>query len=115
MKKAMCISETSNEEHLKQVDRYTIAIAFLGTPHRGAGLASFATVVANILRAGGKRVNKQILGLLKQGSEVLSDVEDSFEIWLSKKDADFNVSCFYEELELPGLGKVASSHRSYLL
>ena len=105
-KKALCMSESSCDEHLKQVDRCTIAIAFLGTPHRGSGLAPFAKVVANILKACQKRVNKNILGLLTQDSEVLADVEDSFGIWLRKKDATFNITSFYEELELPGIGQV---------
>jgi hypothetical protein len=78
----------------------------LGTPHRGSGLAPFAKVVANILKAGQKRVNKNILGLLTRGSEVLADVEDSFANWLRKKDATFNITSFYEELELPGVGQV---------
>jgi hypothetical protein len=106
VKKGLCMSESSYENHLKQADRCTIAVAFLGTPHRGSGLAPFAKAVANILKAGGKRVNKDILGLLKRESEVLADVEDSFGIWLRKKGPEFNITCFYEELELPGVGKV---------
>jgi hypothetical protein len=105
-KKALCLSESHVESHLKQADCCTIAVAFLGTPHRGAGLASLADVVANILKTGGKRVNKDILGVLKRNSEVLADIENSFGIWLRKKGNDFKMTCFYEELELPGVGLV---------
>jgi len=108
VKKVLCLSESSYEEHLKQANCCTIAIAFLGTPHRGSGLAPYATAIAGILKAGGKRVNKDILGLLERESEVLVDIEDSFGIWLKKKGAEFNVTCFYEELELPVIGQVTS-------
>ncbi len=110
-KKALCISETTVESHLKQADTFTIAVAFLGTPHRGSGLAPFAEVIANILSAG-MRVNKGILGLLKRNSEVLADVEDSFDTWLRKKAGHFDVTCFYEELELPAVGFVRLAHCS---
>ncbi len=109
-KKALCISETTVESHLKQADSCTIAVAFLGTPHRGSGLAPFAEGVANILRAGHMRVNSRILGLLKRDSEVLADVEDSFDIWLRKKAGHFDVTSFYEELEFPGVGFVGLPH-----
>ena len=112
-KKALCISETTVEPHLQQVDSCTIAVAFLGTPHRGSGLAPFAEGVANILRACRMRVNNRIVQLLKQGSEVLAEVEDSFDNWLRKKAGHFDVTCFYEELELPGVGFVGLLHQFY--
>ncbi|MCJ1345407.1 hypothetical protein MMC31_003614 [Peltigera leucophlebia] len=89
-KKALCLSENSFESHLKQADACTIAIAFLGTPHRGSGLAPFFKGVTNILKASHKRVNTDIISLLQRKSEVLREVEDSF------------------ELELPGLGLVVA-------
>lgn len=101
------MSESSFEDHIKQVDRSTKAIAFLGTPHRGSDLASFGVAVANILKAGGKRVNVDVLELLKPNNQVLVEVEDSFGIWLRNKGS-FNLTCFYEELEFPGVGKVCS-------
>jgi hypothetical protein len=110
-KKALCLSEHAFEPHEKQLDRCTIAVAFLGTPHRGSGLAPFATGVAQILKAGGKRVNRDILQLLKRDSEVLADVEESFGIWLRKTCGRFKLTCFYEELELPTIGMVRSPCR----
>ena len=57
------------------------------------------------------RVNADILALLKPGSEILSDVEDSFEALRVARGVDDgwrvnNVSCFHEDHELPGIGKV---------
>jgi hypothetical protein len=85
-----------------------IAVAFLGTPHRGSDLAPFATGVAKILKAGGMRVNKDILQLLARDSSVLTDAEESFGIWLRKTSGRFNLTCFSEELELPTIGMVRS-------
>ncbi|MCJ1348924.1 hypothetical protein MMC31_007157 [Peltigera leucophlebia] len=107
-KKALCLSENSFESHLKQADACTIAVAFLGTPHRGLGLAPFAKGVTNILKASHKRVNTDIISLLQRKSEVLGEVEDYFGIWLRKKGQGFNMTCFYEEWELPGLGLVVA-------
>ena len=105
-KKALCLSEQAVEPHLKQLDCCTIAVAFLGTPHRGSGLTPFANSVANILKAGGMRVNRNILQLLDRDSEALADVEGSFGIWLRKNSSHFDVTCFFEELELPAVGMV---------
>jgi hypothetical protein len=109
-KKALCLSEQAVEPHLKQLDRCTIAVAFLGTPHRGSGLTPFANGVANILKAGRIRVNTTILQLLDRDSEALADVEGSFGIWLRKNSSRFDVTCFFEELELPTIGMVGSPY-----
>ncbi len=112
MKKALCLSEHAFEPHEKQLDRCTIAVAFLGTPHRGSGLAPFATGVAQILKAGGKRVNRDILQLLNRDSEVLADVEESFGIWLRKTGGRFKLACFYVEspASSPSFGELASAN-----
>ena len=44
--------------------------------------------------------------MLKPGSEVLTDLEESFGIWLRKKRDHIQVAPFYEELELPVVGQV---------
>ncbi|GKZ73223.1 hypothetical protein AnigIFM50267_009900 [Aspergillus niger] len=108
IKKAICLSEQETQSHLKQLEQQIIAVAFMGTPHRGSDLAQFATGVANILKASGKRLNKGILQLLKRNSEVLADVEESFSIWLRKNADRFSLTCFFEELELPAVGMVVS-------
>jgi hypothetical protein len=105
-KKALCLSESSVDERYKQADLHTIAIAFLGTPHRGSSFASYAHGIAYIMKSIPKRTNANILGLLKPGSEVLTDLEESFGIWLRKKGDRVQVAPFYEELELPVVGQV---------
>jgi protein SERAC1 len=107
-KKALCMSEGSVEDRLKQADSCTIAVAFLGTPHRGSSFALFAKSFTNILKAVRIRANSDILEPLGRESQVLEDVEDSFAIWLRKKGGKFNMTCFFEELELKSVGLVST-------
>ena len=81
-------------------------MAFLGTPHRGSDLAGFVSGIGNITKVALKRVNTNLLRLLKRNSEVLAGVEEDFSIWLRKKHDSFNLTCFFEEQELPGIGMV---------
>ncbi|KAI1388442.1 uncharacterized protein F4822DRAFT_246736 [Hypoxylon trugodes] len=105
-KRALALSENSADEHLRQIERDTIGIVFLGTPHRGADMAPFAKAVANILKASGSRTNPKILEALKRDSEVLAAVEDAFSNWLRRASGRFQLTCFSEEDELPGVGLV---------
>lgn len=105
-KKALCMSESSAESHMNQTERSTIAIAFLGTPHRGSGLATFAKGIAGILKLVNMKANGDILEPLERSSQVLADIEDSFSNWLRKKNNRIDLTCFYEELGLPVTGLV---------
>lgn len=105
LKKSLCLSASSVEDHLRQIDQCTKAIAFLGTPHRGSNLASFSTSIGNLLKVSRKRVNVDILRILKANDEIPLDVEDSFAMWLRTKNG-INITCFGEELELPLVGQV---------
>ena len=107
-KKALCLSQQTIYPHLEHLNRCSIGVVFLGTPHRGSNFAPFAASVANILKAGGKRVNKEILQLLSRDSEVLADVEESYAVWLRRNNDRFDLTCFFEELELPAVGMVSS-------
>lgn len=107
-KKALCLSDQAVESYEKQLDRCTIAVAFLGTPHRGSDLAPFASGIAQMLKVARKRVNLDILQLLRRDSEVLDDVEGSFGIWLRKNGGRFSLTCFFEEQELPAVGMVSA-------
>ncbi|KAK4213297.1 het-eN, partial [Rhypophila decipiens] len=113
-KKALCLSEQSAEDHERQLHDRTIAVAFCGTPHRGSGMASFATGVAHILKAARKRVNTDILALLKRDSEALAEIDSTFGMWLMNKGREFTLTCFSEEHELPGTGMVVSKDSSQI-
>ncbi|KAK5626419.1 hypothetical protein RRF57_002134 [Xylaria bambusicola] len=109
VKRALALSEASANVHLRRMERDTIGIVFLGTPHRGADMASFIKTISNILKSAGKRTNPEILEVLQTNSQVLASVEDSFSNWLRRTSGRFELSCFCETLELLGVGMVVKS------
>ena len=86
--------------HLQQLHQSIIAIAFLGTPHRGSAPAQYGAALARIARYAGARINTKLVEVLRSDSEVLAIFEDSFWSWLRNNDHRFEMTCFYEELEL---------------
>ena len=91
---------------------------FLGTPHTGSDFAPFAKVVAKILEASGKRVNSDILDVLQKNSQTLIDIEDWFAQWLrirTKGNIPVQVTCFFEEIALPGGNKVVDESSAKII
>ena len=92
---------------------------FLGTPHHGSALAQLArrpTRVVGLL----KQINPEILAVLESDSEVLARIQHSFHTMIrSRKDNNLRaieITCFYEELPLPGVGVVGQvTFHIYLL
>ena len=105
---ALAISRQNAEEHLCQIERCTVGIAFLGVPHYGAKIAlwgKYATQMLGIL----KRTNKEILAVMIPGSEMLRRVENDFRNILRKRKdegSEISVTCFYEELPVIQVGEV---------
>ncbi|KAH8891229.1 hypothetical protein GQ53DRAFT_151968 [Thozetella sp. PMI_491] len=108
VKAALYLSAGSAESHLALVHCRTLGVAFLGTPHRGSDLAAYGKIMGDILRASLKRVNTELLALLKNNSATLSEVEDLFATWLRKRETPFHLTCFYEDLGLLAVGPVVS-------
>lgn len=101
-------SRNSYEAHIHQIERFTCGIAFLGTPHHGSDLAKwgkFGTDIADIIR----RPNKEIVAVLKPGSEMLDQTENTFHTILRKRKdegCEISITCFWEELPLAIIGHV---------
>ncbi|MCJ1266225.1 hypothetical protein MMC22_006108 [Lobaria immixta] len=101
-------SRNHPEKHLRQVSSCTIGILFLGTPHHGADLAAwakFGTTIAKIF----KSANSDIVSVLQRGSEMLARVQDGFHGLLRMRvneGSEIALTCFFEELPLPAVGKV---------
>ena len=105
---ALTHSKNGVEGHLKQVADNTIGIVFLGVPHCGADLAAWAMIggrMTSLL----KKTNKDILGVLSPNSEILHMIENNFHMQLrQRKDAPIEITCFFEELGVTGIGEVRS-------
>ena len=86
---------------------------FLGTPHSGSGLAKWAEMLAKSIGLI-KQTNPQILYVLNSDSEVLARIQTGFHNMVracaeSGGSQSIKITCFYEELPLPGLGEVSKS------
>lgn len=58
-----------------------------------------------------KQTNPDILQVLKSNSEVLARIQDSFHTMVRARNQDgvrpIEITCFFEELPLPGIGPVS--------
>lgn len=97
------------EDHLRRILQSTRGIVFLGTPHHGSGLAQWAEMIARSIGML-KQTNSQIIALLESDSEVLARLQDSFHTLIRVRAKDrlraIEITCFYEERPLPGIGVV---------
>lgn len=60
-----------------------------------------------------KQTNPQILTVLESDSEVLARVQDGFHTMVRSRNQErlqpIEITCFYEELPLPGVGVVSQA------
>ncbi|KAK2735765.1 hypothetical protein FQN57_001145 [Myotisia sp. PD_48] len=114
---AFILARQRPEPHLRAILELTCAIAFLGTTHHGSGLATWAAYLARSIGIL-KHANSKILAVLKEDSEVLARVQDGFHTMIRSREKDglqpINITCFYEELPLAGIGLVVPFHSAIL-
>lgn len=103
-------SDRSAEPHLHSIVDCTHGILFMGTPHAGSALASWAYMLALTVGAV-KQTNTDIVGVLRTDSEVLARIQADFHAMLRTKNRGstdkIRITCFYEELPVPGVGMVS--------
>ena len=108
---ALLASRNSAEKHLQKILPCTRGILFLGTPHGGSGLATWAELLAKSVGLV-KQANPQILEVLKSDSEVLARIQKEFHSMVRARannhDSSIAITCFYEQLPLPGIGEVST-------
>ncbi|VZH88751.1 unnamed protein product, partial [Fusarium fujikuroi] len=115
-KTALIISHQSPESHLGQISNCTRGIAFLGTPHRGSWAADWAKIPAWALGQV-KSTNRSILDVLQINNQYLEFIQTSFLSMLrdlDKKGRPLQISCFFEELPMPGIGTIVSKESASL-
>jgi hypothetical protein len=104
--KALNHSESvrDTKPHLSDIFTATRGIIFLGTPHRGSGVASLTKVVAAIARLALRSTNDNLIGDIERDAPVLDRIRDGFSRLLDKRT--LTVWSFTEELASAGFGKV---------
>jgi protein SERAC1 len=109
VEQALLICRGSNESYLRNLLHCTAGIAFLGTPHVGSDLASWAKILthlANVLR----KANNEIVAVLQPGSESLANLQQEFHTMMEPLKIMKNTMklyCFYEEIAVAGVGEVS--------
>jgi hypothetical protein len=107
---ALSAARQRPEQHLRDILDYTRGIVFLGTPHHGSGLANWAHLLARWMGLL-TQTNPQILAVLESDSEILARVQDGFHTMVRARIQEMlkpiEITCFYEELPLPGIGVVS--------
>ncbi|KAF2477247.1 uncharacterized protein BDR25DRAFT_208408 [Lindgomyces ingoldianus] len=116
-KDALSKAQHHPEKHIKQIFLCTRGIVFLGTPHLGSGLAQWMESLAKAIGVL-KQTNAEILAVLKSDSEPLKQIQNNFYTMIRSRSQDrlppIAITCFFEELPLPGIGIVVSSHSATL-
>jgi hypothetical protein len=72
----------------------TRAIAFMGTPHRGSQLASYADIAVTCIKAAGVKANVSNIHQLKLDSGILEEIGSQFGSLLQSEK--IKVLTFYE-------------------
>ena len=113
---ALLASKNSADPHLKAILSQTLGVAFLGTPHTGSALADWAELIAKSLGVI-KQVNSDIISVLRAQSEVLLRIQNDFHTMLRDRtqlgEYPMNITCFFEELSLPGVGMVCIRYETF--
>jgi hypothetical protein len=91
----------------------------MGTPHSGSSLAPAADRLAAFLDLNpAKKVNRDLLLILKRDSNELRNILDSFQSLLENRAKEWGrlrIYCFAEEMPVVGIGRVSpSANSSYL-
>ncbi|KAI9666477.1 MAG: hypothetical protein M1821_004413 [Bathelium mastoideum] len=109
VEQALLIARGAAQDHLKALLESTFAIAFMGTPHMGSTKAEWTSILSrlsSILR----QTNRNILSVLKPGSEILANVQQEFHTMLDDRGRNrgfhMEIYCFYEEVPVLGIGEV---------
>lgn len=113
-KEALLLSRNNPEPHLKSLFTSTKAVAFMGTPHTGSWMADWSTILATALGIV-KSTNKSLLEILETDDQFLESIQVGFLSMirgLQREGRQLEITCFYEELPLPVIGRKVVSKDS---
>jgi len=115
-KEAILLSRNNPEAHLRGIFDCTKGIIFMGTPHKGAWIADWAHIPASVFCLV-KSTNKSLLEILETDNQFLESIQIRFWAMIREQREGgrrLDVTCFFEELPLPVVGKVVSKESATL-
>lgn len=115
-KKAILLSRYNPEPHLQDIFLSLKGIIFMGTPHKGAWMAEWAKIPVSALGLL-KSTNVTILDVLRRDNELLESIQSEFLAMvrgLREGRRSLEITCFFEELPLPVVGKVVTKDSATL-
>lgn len=113
-KEAILLSRNNPESHLCDVFHCVVGVIFMGTPHKGSWMADWAKIPAHTLGLI-KSTNKTLLDILKTDNQILELTQSRFLSMVRELREDgrrFEVTCFFEELQLLAFGRVVVPRES---
>lgn len=78
-------------------------VVFLGTPHRGSDTANWGVVATNLVKVALQTPNQRVLEALKVDSEVLDNIQGSFNNMLYRSAGRIKVHSFQEARPMTGI------------
>ena len=109
-KDAVLQSRNNPEAHLRDLFQSVVGFAFLGTPHGGSDLASWANIPAKALGIL-KSTNADLLSVLHTSSEVLYRIQNDFLSMirdLREQGRSLKITYFWESLPMPVVGIIVA-------
>ncbi|KAH9239562.1 hypothetical protein K456DRAFT_951639 [Colletotrichum gloeosporioides 23] len=115
-KKALLQSRHHPEAHLRDVFNSTKGVIFMGTPHKGAWMAKWGNISATALGLV-KSTNTSLLEILETDNQLLESIQVDFVSMvreLRESGRNLEITCFFEELPLRGIGLVVPKDSAQL-
>ncbi|KAL5884438.1 hypothetical protein ACKVWC_003410 [Pyricularia oryzae] len=109
-KEAILQSRNNPNHRRRKLFAHLKGIVFMGTPHKGSWMADWAKMPASALGLI-KSTNKSLLRILETDDQLLESIQARFlALVREQREAgrQLEVTCFFEELPLPAVGKVVS-------
>lgn len=115
-KEALLQSRDNPEAHLRDVFTSVKGIIFMGTPHKGSWMAGWAKIPVSALGFV-KSVNSSLLEILRTNDQTLELIQINFWSMIREqreRGRKIEVTCFFEELGVRGVGPVVSKDSATL-
>ncbi|KAI8648856.1 NB-ARC domain-containing protein [Fusarium sp. Ph1] len=109
-KEAILQSRNNPNHRRRDIFAHLKGIIFMGTPHKGSWMADWANMPASALGLV-KSTNKSLLRILETDDQLLESIQARFLALIREQreaGRQLEVTCFFEELPLPVVGKVMS-------